>query len=358
MRFTRLGRTGLRVSVLGLGMEHLCCEDSPMLMPVVRAALDAGANYIDIMLWLPEPQALLGQALRGRRDQVILAAHLGVAQENGQYRKTRDIAECITLFDGLLQRLGTDYVDILHLTFVDEPAEYEQVMGPGGILELALQYKAQGKARFLGMSGHNPAVATRAVESGVIDVLMHPVFIGQSRDPNMGAADPQAAAELGHLCASRGVALVAMKAFGGGRLLSQASPLPPARCLHYTLSQPGVCTAALGIKSIAEWQADLHYLEATDKEKDFASALQELQLPAGACVYCNHCLPCPVVIDIPAVNRLLAAGEHGLSPALRAAYRSLEVPAAACVECGDCMERCPFGVDVIAHMRQAVAMFE
>ncbi len=358
MRYTQLGRTGLRVGVIGLGMEHLCSDDSPMLAPVVHAALDAGANYIDIMLWLPEPQALLGQALRGRRDRVILAGHLGVAQENGQYRKTRDVAECQTLFEDLLQRLGTDHVDILHLTFVDEPAEYEQVMAPGGVAELALQLRSQGKARFLGMSGHNAAVAMRAVESGLIDVLMQPVFIGQARDPNMAGFDAHAATELGHLCASRGVALVAMKTFGGGQLLQRDKPLPAARCLHYTLSQPGVCTAALGIKTVAEWQGGLHYLDATDEEKDFTPSLQELQVPAGTCVYCNHCLPCPVVIDIPAVNRLLVAGEHGVSPALREAYRALDARASTCVECGDCMERCPFGVDVIANMRQAVSMFE
>jgi predicted aldo/keto reductase-like oxidoreductase len=358
MRYTQLGRTGLRVGVVGLGMEHLQSADPQVVLPVVNAALHAGANSIDIMLWLPEPQALLGQAIRGRRDKVVLAGHLGVAEENGQYRKTRNIAECVSLFEGLLQRLGTDHVDVLHLTFVDEPAEYEQVTGPGGILELALQYKAQGKVHFLGMSGHNPVVAMRAVESGLIDVLMQPVFIGQARDPNMAGADPTAATELGHLCASRGVALVAMKTFGGGQLLHRDKPLAPALCLHHTLSQPGVCVAALGIKTVDEWQADLHYLDATDEEKDFTPLLQELQVPAGTCVYCNHCLPCPVVIDIPAVNRLLAAGEHGVSPALRQAYRALEAQASTCVECGDCMERCPFGVDVIAHMRRAVAMFE
>ena len=166
MRYTQLGRTGLRVGVVGLGMEHVNSADPQVVIPVVHAVLDVGANYIDIMLWLPESQALLGQAVRGRRDKVVLAGHLG---GRGEWPVSQDTRHCRVrpLFEGLLQRLGTDHVDILHLTFVDEPAEYEQVTGPGGILELALQYKVQGKPRFLGMSGHNTVVATRAVERSI-----------------------------------------------------------------------------------------------------------------------------------------------------------------------------------------------
>jgi len=78
----------------------------------------------------------------------------------------------------------------------------------------------------------------------------------------------------------------------------------------------------------------------------------------GECVYCNHCLPCPALIDIGQVNRLLDAAQLGITESLRSAYRALPVAASACTECGVCVERCPFGVEVVVRMRQAADIFE
>jgi predicted aldo/keto reductase-like oxidoreductase len=74
--------------------------------------------------------------------------------------------------------------------------------------------------------------------------------------------------------------------------------------------------------------------------------------------HCNHCLPCPVVIDIGQVNRLLDLAEFGVTASLRATYAVLPVQAPACTGCGACTKRCPFGVDVMARMQQVIATFE
>jgi predicted aldo/keto reductase-like oxidoreductase len=349
MQYNKLGRTGLDVGILGLGMEHLQSPEPDQVIPVVHRALDAGMNYIDIMIWNAEPQVAFGQALRGRRDKVILAGHLGVGQTRGQYRRTRKVPECETLFHDLLNRLGTDHVDVLHLSYVDAHNDYKRVVGPGGVLELARRLKEEGKARFIGLSGHNPDTATRAIQSGIIDVLMHPIGMGQADRPKM--------VRLCHLCASQGIGLVAMKAFNGGALFQRDRRPTVAQCLSYTLAQAGVCTAALGARNREELDADLAYLEASEAERDFAPALAEIQEARGSCVYCGHCLPCPVVIDIPVTLRLLVTAQQGPSDAVRATYNALGVHASACTECGACVKRCPFGVAVIDKMRQALAMF-
>jgi len=108
-----------------------------------------------------------------------------------------------------------------------------------------------------------------------------------------------------------------------------------------------------------ELAAALHTLEATDAGRDYSAIISDFgRYEEGECVYCNHCLPCPAVIDIAQINRLVDTAQQGISERLRMAYDVLLVKASACTECGACVERCPFGVDVISKMRQAVELFE
>ena len=96
-----------------------------------------------------------------------------------------------------------------------------------------------------------------------------------------------------------------------------------------------------------------------EAERDYSPLLARFgRYVEGECTYCNHCLPCPVVIDIGQVNRLLDEAAFDLTPSLRAAYAALPVKASACTECGACTARCPFGVDVVPRILQAVAVFE
>lgn len=80
---------------------------------------------------------------------------------------------------------------------------------------------------------------------------------------------------------------------------------------------------------------------------------------AGHRVRCNHCLPCPAEIDIGRTILYVGFSQwEGVTDWLRAWYDDLPARASACIECGLCVERCPFGVDVIAKMREAVRLFE
>ncbi|MBU0492356.1 MAG: aldo/keto reductase [Chloroflexi bacterium] len=351
MKTNKLGRTGLDVSVIGLGMEHLVpLPDN--IAPVVHRALDRGITYIDLMIWVPEVMSILGETLKGRRDQVILAAHLSTAQTKGQYRRTRNPQECEALFHDILDWLGTDHVDVLHLSNLDAPRDYKEVTSPGGVLDLALRLKQEGQTRALGLSGHDPQMALKVIESEHLDVVMHPINIAGDAEPG--------GKELAQACASLGVGLVAMKPFAGGQVFQRENPISPVQCLSYTLAQPGVSLALMGVKNLAELEANLRFLDATDEEKDFSAALQELrQGLAGTCVYCNHCLPCSATIDIAVVMRMLAAAErYGVGEDGLADYADLSAQASDCIECGDCKERCPFEVDIIANMRRAAQLFE
>ena len=369
MEYRKLGKIGVDVGAIGLGTEYLSGMPRETIVSVVHEAIDSGVNYMDLFYAHPEIRDDIGFALEGRRDKMMIAGHLGsAAKEDGQYYKTRDPKLSEKYFLDLLSRLHTDYIDILMLHFVDLEAEYETVFN-GEALELARRYQKEGKARFIGMSGHNPQTAMKAVKSGYIDVLMYPINL-------LGDAMPEKT-EFLNTCVSEGVALVAMKPFAGGKLLQKdalismghvhsgwkslqktaSTSITPVQCLSYTLSQIGVSTTVPGVKDLDELRAAIHYLDATDEEKDFSFAVGMQEHLEGGCVYCNHCLPCPVGIDIGKTIRLLETAQYALSDDLQAEYDGFSVKASECLQCGDCVERCPFGVDVIAKMEQAVELF-
>jgi predicted aldo/keto reductase-like oxidoreductase len=353
MKTRTLGRTGLEVGVIGLGTEYLNGTPGNTYTSVVHRAVDAGVNYVDIVYSFPEYLDNLGAALRGKRGKVLITGHLGSAETDGQYRRSRDVAECESLFHDLLARVGTDHVDIAFLSNCDQEDDYRRMTRPGGLLELALRFQQEGKARFIAFSGHQPRVSLKAVQSGRIDVLMHSINI-------QGAATP-GRKDLFLECAARDVGLVGMKPFAGGSLLGHRGKkaLTPVQCLNYALSQPGVATVVPGVSNPEELRQALAYLEATDEEKDFSAVLPEFQeVEEGTCVYCNHCLPCPVGINIGETIRALVTAERGGLEAARAAYARLPVKASECIECEECVERCPFSVNILPLVHHARGIFE
>ena len=103
------------------------------------------------------------------------------------------------------------------------------------------------------------------------------------------------------------------------------------------------------------------YCDLPDEKKDFAALLGNT--PAhrfkDKCMYCGHCAPCTVGIDIAAVNKFadLCEAQHTVPETVREHYGALNVKAGACVKCGACETRCPFGVKIIEHMKKAQNIF-
>ncbi len=379
MEYRKLGANGTNVSVNGLGAEHL--EHSPLdtIISVVDTALAGGVNYIDLFMASPDVRDNFGIALKRRRQQVMIAGHLGATMKNDQYCRSRDKAICEYYFNDLLTRLQTDYIDILMLHYVDEPDDYDRVFDTeDGLLGLALRLQKEGKVRMLGMSSHRVPVSLKAVDSGYIDLLMFPVnpatdtlpgdieieaaFQASSYKQPQTESNPTARRDLYHACAARGICIVAMKTYAAGWLFTKGNPssivLTPVQCLSYALAQPAVCTTVPGCRTANEVKTALAYLEATDSERDFSAidtnSIWKLQ---GSCMYCNHCLPCPVSIDIAAVTRLADTARCGGDTRIAAEYEAMPATASSCTECGICTERCPFGVDVICNMKRATTIF-
>ena len=384
MQYRALGRTGITVSEISLGCEHLQGKDETLIRTVIDAALDAGINFLDVFMSEPNVRTNIGKALAGRREQVVIQGHIGSCWIDGQYTVSRNIDECVAGFEDLLTRLQTDYIDVGMLHFVDKETDWD-ALADSEMMKYALSLKEKGVIRSIGMSSHNPVTAKKAIESGCIDVLMfslNPAYDLVPKDQDMTAIFAEviegkeqnfteltlepARAALYRACEERGVAITVMKALAMGTLLSkERSPLgialTEAQCLSYALSRPAVAAVMVGMQRISDVRQAVSYYDILEAERDHSEVLASLGMfhADGRCMYCNHCLPCPARIDIAAVNKYLDLVELDGRPAdsVMQHYTALEQTAEACLQCGACEKRCPFHVPVIRRMGRAVETF-
>ncbi len=381
MEYRTLGRTGLSVSVVGLGGEYLEGKSRADVKAVFDAAFDAGMNYLDIFMPEPEVRSAIGEALVGRRERMFIQGHLCTVYEDGQYTRTRDLEKTKAAFEDLLIRLQTDYVDVGMIHYVDSEEDFKAVFETD-ILTYALSLKEAGVIRHLGLSSHNPEVALKAVQTGLIDVLMF--SINPAYDFEDSASDIYAQMEFSGLkkegthkpdsarrdlyafCESEGVGIVVMKALAGGRLLDAAqSPFREAltvpQCVHYSLTRPGVTSVLVGCATQKEIEAAASYCDASDSERDYSFVFQKNPqiVLAGNCMYCGHCKPCAAHIDIPVVFKLLdlALTAEDMPETVMEHYKALDYTADDCIECQQCEPNCPFGVKIAERMSRARRVF-
>lgn len=175
MQYTMLGRTGLKVSVAGLGcggnsrlgLGTLTFDQSADL---VREALDLGINLIDTAVAYGTEE-IVGAAISSRpRDSVVLSTKSYISDATGPFSG----AKVVESLEGSLGRLKTDHVDIFHLHGLS-PALYDHAMAE--IIPALLEAKQQGKLRHIAVSETSPrdpehAMLARAVEDPVWEVVM------------------------------------------------------------------------------------------------------------------------------------------------------------------------------------------
>ena len=379
MRYRELGKTGLRVSEIGLGAEWLERHNEEEVQAVIDRCEGCGINILDCWMSNPQVRSSIGKALKGRREKWIIQGHFGSTWQEGQYVRTRDMVKVEEAFRDLLTRLQTDYIDLGMIHFVDSEAEFRQVM-EGEFLAYVKEQKERGVIRHIGMSTHNPQVAKLAALSGEIEMLLFSVnpafdllppsedlndYFAESYQEGLGGIDPQRE-ELYKLCEQRGVGITVMKGYAGGRLFdAKTSPfgvaLTPVQCIHYALTRPAVASILVGYDTPEHVDAAVAYETAAEEERDYASVLAKAPHHAygGQCTYCGHCAPCPAGIDIAMVNKLydLASMQEEVPATVRAHYQALSATAADCIACGGCETRCPFGVPVVERMEKAKKLF-
>ena len=363
MDYRELPRGGGKVSTIGLGAGSLQSSTDREIERMVAYAMDHGVNVMDTVMFEDSTAAPVARALKGKRDKMALQIHIGAIYPDGVYTCTRTMSKVVGGFELELEKYKTDYADIGLIHYVDDDEDFDEIMVPGGIFEYARKLKASGAIRYLGFSSHTPSICRRFIETGEIDLFMlsvNPTYDFEPRDGKVALSRERQ--ELYRECQRRGIGIMVMKPFSGGQLLSAASsPFHAAmsihQCLHYALDRPAVLSCLPGVGSIADVQAVLGYYETSGVERDY-SFIGELtsEDTQGSCVYCNHCQPCPVGIDIGAVNKYLDLAKTG-DELVRDHYARLAKHASDCVKCGSCEANCPFHVAIRSRLDDAAQLF-
>jgi predicted aldo/keto reductase-like oxidoreductase len=346
----RLGRTGFQVSDIVLGSGRIKGEKGT---DVVRLALERGVTYIDTS---PDYSATgsedaVGKAIAGRRDQLFLATkfctpwgHLGAGASVAQYTQ---------VVEDSLRRLGTDWVDLVHIHACDEVERLMDVNAHEAFERL----KQAGKVRFLGFSSHTPnlvEVATTAIASGRFDVMMLAYHHG---------IWPELAGLIERARREQDMGVVAMKTLKGAKhhglagFREHAASYSQA-ALRWVLSNPEVSAAVI---SFFEFQHVDEYLRASGgplRPEDVAILEKYDRLVAGSyCApHCGACLPaCPEQLAIPDVLRhRMYFEDYGDEKEAMRLYAGLEKNAAVCASCSaPCLGSCPLGIPIQERMSGA-----
>lgn len=381
MQYRTLGRTGLRVSEIGLGGEWFNGLSQEESTAIVDTAIENGINYIDVFMPQAPTRDHLGAALKDRRDKFIIQGHLCTIYEEGQYTRTRDIEKTKHSFRDLLERLQTDYIDVGMIHYVDSKEDFQTVFD-GPVLEYARELKKNGVIGHIGMSSHNPHIALKAVESGVVDVLMfsiNPAYDMESAETDIydlmefkgmeksGLIVDPARQKLYSACEAAGVAITVMKPLGAGTLLKEeSSPFGVAmtvpQCIQYCLDRNGVKVVIVGCHTPQEVLEAVKHQQCSPEERSYAhifAAGASISM-TGKCMYCNHCQPCPAHLDIAAVTKFLdlATQQETVPDTVMEHYLALSATADDCLMCGRCEPNCPFGVNIRENMKKARAVFK
>ena len=362
MEYRKLPHGEEQISVIGLGGGSLP-EEVDKAVEIVSAAIDAGVNFFDLAPSYQPPFYAFAKAFAGRREKVLTQMHFGAVYKGGKYGWTQDLDKIKEQIAWNFETLGTDYTDFGYLHCIDTHEDLDKSLAPGAVWEYMKLLKAEGKIRHLGFSSHEPGIARRLLETGLVDLFMfsiNPAYDYQKGEYAKGEVAERL--ELYRDCEKSGVGISVMKPFAGGQLLDEKTSLfgralTHTQCLQYALDRPAVLTVLPGVRSLEDLQTALHYVDSTPEERDY-SVIGEFtpKSAEGICVYCNHCQPCPKSLNVGLINKyydLAMAGDE----LAKGHYGKLPLHAGDCVKCGHCESRCPFHVKQEARMEEIARYF-
>jgi len=333
MRTVRLGKTGLMVSCVGFGgipIQRLSEDDS---VAVVRRCLDLGVTFLDTANAYGPSEERIGKAIAGRREGLVLATKT----------QARDAATCREHLELSLKRLGVDYIDLYQFHNISTEEQFQQVIGPGGAMDVVREAQAAGRIGHIGVTSHAMDAALMMVASGMFETIMFP-FNFITREPME---------KLIPLCRANDVGFIVMKPMGGGMLEDANLAFKFLRDFPDLVSIPG-------IESAHEMEENIAIMEGTEPLTDAERVrIEELRAELGTrfCRRCDYCQPCPQGIPINTIVNMKSFLKRFPPDRFFAMMGDVVAKAEGCLECGECEGRCPYQLPIRTIIKENVALY-
>lgn len=319
MSTVTLGRTGITVDKNGFGALPIQRISKETAVYLLRKAFDNGISFFDTARSYTDSEEKLGLAFEGIRHKLYIATKSPAKTAEGFWK---DLETSLTL-------LKTDYIDLFQFhnpPFCPRPGDGT------GLYEAALEAKAQGRIRHIGITNHRQRVAKEAIESGLYETLQFPFCYLCSKED----------LELVDACRKADMGFIAMKSLSGGLITHSAAAYAFADQFDNVLP-------IWGIQKESELDEFLSYREQPPAMTDDIKAIidnDRRQLYGSFCRGCGYCLPCPAGIEINTCARMALLLRRSPSEKhLSAAGQEMMMKIKNCIHCSQCISRCPYGLN-------------
>jgi aryl-alcohol dehydrogenase-like predicted oxidoreductase len=240
----RLGKTGVDVTILGLGGEGILRTHGhdKQAYELINKAIDLGITYLESARAYSGSESYYGKALRERRKEIFLASKSHARDRKGALHHLRET----------LENMKTDHLDLWQVHDVRTEEDVEEICGPGGALEAFQEARDKGFVRFLGITGHHdPAILLRCMERFNFDTVLIPV----------NPAEPAYRSfieEVIPIARGKGMGIVGMKVYFRGLATKLPGFVSLEPFYRYALSQP-ITTAVIGCDNIEQLQENVRH---------------------------------------------------------------------------------------------------
>lgn len=371
MQYKEIGKTGKKVSILGMGAMRLPevdgkngkVIDEDKAIAMIRHGIDEGINYVDTAYGYHNYQSetLVGKALQdGYREKTYLATKSPV----WLIEKEEDFDR---LLDEQLKKLQTDHIDfyLLHALYKDR---FKDVILKFNIIEKMEKAKQDGRIGHMGFSFHDDVDTFKTIVDATDSWDFCQIQF------NYIDTEYQAGIEGLRYAADKGLGVIIMEPLLGGKLANPPQPVvdalgdkktPVEWALDFVWGNPEVSMLLSGMSTMDHVYDNLVYADRakigalTEEDYEFYARAKKAHddLALVPCTKCEYCLPCPSKLNIPAIFTAYNTIAYENEEKAKKMYKEFDTNASDCIQCRQCEEACPQHIEISRVMGDISDLF-